>query len=190
MNQRNIAIGSLVALACIIVGVVLYVQVNNSRQLRNASVAPVNAGATQGLKAPTFSTPTTQGPFDLATIEKPVFLEVFATWCPHCQRETAVINKLYGAYKDRVAFVSIPGSDTGMDGKSPESLLDVLNFQQRFKVAYPIAVYDPNLTIANQYLKGGFPTIAIIDKSKTISYLNSGEIEYAELDRELGKTTR
>ncbi len=190
MNQRTIAIASLVALACVVIGGVLYVQINNSRQLQNASVAPVNAGATQGAKAPTFSTPTTQGPFDLATTDKPVFLEVFATWCPHCQRETSVINNLYGKYKKSVAFVAIPGSDTAMDHTSPESLLDVLNFQTKFSVAYPIAIYDPSLTIAKQYLKGGYPTIAIIDKSKTISYLNSGEIDFTELDRELGKVIR
>jgi thiol-disulfide isomerase/thioredoxin len=190
MNQRMIGILSLAALACIVVGGVLYVQMNNSRQLQNASNAPLSAGATQGAKAPTFSTPTTAGPFDLASVDKPVFLEVFATWCPHCQRETRVLNQLYGKYKDRVAFIAIPGSDTGMDGASPESLLDVLNFQTKFRVAYPIAVYDPALTIPNQYLKGGFPTIAVIDKNKTISYLNSGEIGFAELDGELGKVIR
>ena len=49
------------------------------------------------------------------------------------------MNQLYAAYGTRVAFLAIPGSDTGMDGASPESQLDVLNFQIRFNVKYPIA---------------------------------------------------
>ncbi len=180
MNQRMLAILSLVVIVVLIGAGIVYVKLHQS-QLQNASSAPVNAAAQMGAKAPEFSLPTTAGPFDLATVDKPVFLEIFATWCPHCQRETAVINQLYAVYGSRVAFLAVPGSDTGMDGASPESQFDVLNFQIRFKVKYPIAAYDPNLTVAKLYLKGGYPTIAIIDRSKTIAYLNSGEVPYKEL---------
>lgn len=190
MNQRTLGIISIVIVAALIIAGVIYVILRPSQQLQNASVAPINATATMGQKAPEFQTPTTAGPFDLAAAQKPVFLEVFATWCPHCQRETAVIDRLYGKYKDRVDFVAVPGSDTGMDGTTPESQFDVLNFQQRFRTQYPIAAYDPNLSIAKQYLKGGFPTLAVIDKNKTITYLNSGEVPFSELDTELAKVTR
>ena len=37
--------------------------------------------------APQFEVATTAGYFDLSKTRKPVFLEIFATWCPHCQRE-------------------------------------------------------------------------------------------------------
>jgi cytochrome c biogenesis protein CcmG/thiol:disulfide interchange protein DsbE len=190
MNQRTLGVISIVIVAILVIGGVLFVKFRPSQQLQNASTAPINATAEMGQKAPEFQTPTTAGPFDLAAVQKPVFLEIFATWCPHCQRETAVINKLYEKYKDRVAFIAVPGSDTGMDGTSPESLLDVLKFQARFNVQYPIAAYDPDLAIAKLYLKGGFPTLAVIDKSKTISYLNSGEVPLSELDAELAKVTR
>jgi cytochrome c biogenesis protein CcmG/thiol:disulfide interchange protein DsbE len=180
MNQRTLAILSLVVIVVLIGAGIVYVKLHQS-QLQNASSAPVNAAAQMGAKAPEFSLPTTAGPFDLATVDKPVFLEIFATWCPHCQRETAVINQLFAAYGSRIAFLAVPGSDTGMDGASPESQFDVLNFQIRFKVKYPIAAYDPNLTVAKLYLKGGYPTIAIIDRNKTIAYLNSGEVPYKEL---------
>ena len=141
--------------------------------------------------APQIQIPTTQGPFDLWNLNnKPAFIEIFATWCPHCQRETVVLNQLFAKYKNSVAFVAIPGSDTAMDGASPESLLDVLNFQKKFNVQYPIAVYDPNLTTANLYLKGGYPTIVIVDKKKMISYYNSGEITFAELDAAVQSVTR
>ncbi len=190
MNRRTLGVISIIIIAVLVIGGVLYVKLRPSPQLQNASVAPINALATMGQKAPDFQTPTTAGPFDLAAVDKPVLLEVFATWCPHCQRETSVIDKLYEKYKGRVNFIAIPGSDTGMDGTSPESQFDVLNFQTRFNAQYPIAAYDPNLGVAKLYLKGGFPTIAVIDKNKTITYLNSGEIPYNELNSELAKVTK
>lgn len=190
MNQRTLGALSIAILAVLVVGAVLFVKLRPSQQLQNASTAPINATAAMGQKAPNFQTPTTAGPFDLAAVDKPVFLEIFATWCPHCQRETSVIDRLYAKYKDRVAFLAVPGSDTGMDGTTPESQLDVLNYQVRFKAQYPIGAYDPQLAVAHLYLKGGFPTIAIIDKSKTIAYLNSGEIPFGELDAQLAKVTR
>jgi len=190
MNQRVLAIVSTVVLAVLVIGGVLFVKLFPSAQLSNASKAPVNATVEIGARAPQFSIPTTQGPFDLDAETKPIFLEVFATWCPHCQHETKIINSLYKSYGSRVAFISIPGSDTGMDGTSSESQFDVLNFQLAFKVQYPIAAYDPNLVIAKQYLKGGYPTIAVIDKKKTVSYINSGEIPQGELAAEIIKVLK
>jgi len=181
MNQRVVGIASLAAVILLALGGVLYVKLRPSQQLKNASAAPVSAPIAAGQIAPQFTLPTTAGPFNLDTETKPIFLEIFATWCPHCQRETVVLNKLYDAYKSRVAFLAVPGSDTGMDETSPETQLDVLNFQTRFDVKYPIGAFDPNLAIAKRYLLGGYPTIVIIGRDKKITYANSGEIAYPEL---------
>jgi thiol-disulfide isomerase/thioredoxin len=189
MNQRVLALLSLLVLVALVAGGVLYVKFH-AAQLKNASTAPINAAATLGQKAPEFMLPTTAGVFDVALVKKPILLEVFATWCPHCQRETAVMNQLYAAYGTRVAFLAVPGSDTGMDGASPESQFDVLNFQIKFNVKYPIAQYDPNLTVAKLYLKSGYPTIAIIDRNKIIAYINDGEIPYKDLAAALDKVLK
>ena len=86
-------------------------------------------------------------------------------------------------------FVGVSGSDTAIDGTSPASQADVLNWVRRFNVQYPVA-YDASLGVANSYLQGGFPTIAIIGRDKTVAYLNSGEIAYADLDAALRKVLR
>jgi len=190
MNQRLLATLSIAIVAILVIGGVLYVKLNPSTQLQNASKAPTIGTAQLGQAAPEFSAATTSGPFDLAKTNKPVFLEVFATWCPHCQRETAVIDKLYGSYKSRVDILGVPGSDTGMDGTSPESELDVLTFQQKLNVQYPLAAYDSTLAIANMYLQGGFPTIAVIGTNKKVAYINSGEIAYPELAGALNKALK
>ncbi len=186
MNKRTLGVASIVIVALLIVGAIVWVRVHPSQPLQNASQAPTIGKAVLGATAPEFQAATTGGPFDLATANKPVFLEVFATWCPHCQRETAVLNKLYAAYKNRVAFVAVSGSNTGMDGATPASEEDVLNFRTAFKVQYPLA-YDGTLTVANLYLQGGFPTIVVIDRHKKITYLTSGETPYGELASQLNK---
>jgi cytochrome c biogenesis protein CcmG, thiol:disulfide interchange protein DsbE len=180
MNQRRLAFASLAILAAVAVIAVVWYVMHPSRQLETASQAPTIGKATLGATAPQFEVATTSGLFDLSKTEKPVFLEVFATWCPHCQRETAVIDKLFAKYRSQVDFVGVSGSDTAMDGTSAASQADVLAWIQKFNVTYPIA-YDPLDAVADLYLQGGFPTIAVIDKAKKIVYLNSGEIAYDEL---------
>lgn len=182
-ENRNALVWITIAVVVILIAVAIFL-VKRGAVNPNASQAPVQGTAQVGKPAPEFQALTTAGLFDLRTATKPVFLEVFATWCPHCQRETAVLDRLYSAYKNSVEFVAVSGSDTAMDGRSPSSQNDVLAFQSRFNVRYPIA-YDGSLTVAKLYLQGGFPTFAIIDASKTVVYLNAGEVSYGELDTAL-----
>lgn len=159
----------------------------------NRSVAPISESAPPfnalavGDAAPIFSEATTQGPFSLQSTHRPVFLEVFATWCPHCQRETVIVNRLYEKYHDRVAFVAVTGSPYAHDRASPESMADVLGFVQYFKVRYPVA-FDSSLAVANKYLQGGYPTIAIIGRGNKIAYISSGEIAETDLDSAIRHT--
>ncbi|MBV8602785.1 MAG: TlpA family protein disulfide reductase [Candidatus Eremiobacteraeota bacterium] len=173
-----------------VVAIVLIVAVSlASRVPKTASNAPTSANIKVGDAAPEFAVATTNGPFDLKTVlasGKPVFLEVFATWCPHCQRETTTIDGLYKRYGDKVGFVGVSGSQYAIDQSSPESQMDVIGFQQQFHVTYPIA-YDGELDVANKYLQGGFPTIVVVDKSGKIAYINSGEIDGKELAAQLQK---
>jgi thiol-disulfide isomerase/thioredoxin len=128
-----------------------------------------------GDKAPEFTASTNLGPFDLATVTTPVFLEVFATWCPHCQHEVPVVDALAKAYAGRVTFVGVTGSPYGIDESSPENQADVDNWVQQLGVSYPVA-FDPDLKVAGEYLLGGYPTIVIIGTDKKVHYINSGEI--------------
>jgi cytochrome c biogenesis protein CcmG, thiol:disulfide interchange protein DsbE len=189
VNQRRVAIASVALVAIIGACAVAWYVFHPSRQLQSASQSPIVGKAQVGQPAPEFEVSTTAGLFDLAKATNPVFLEVFATWCPHCQREASVIDRLYRTYRGRVEFVGVSGSDTAMDGASEASQVDVLNWAQRFHVQYPVA-YDPLLQVANLYLQGGFPTLAIIDKNKNVAYLNSGELSYEELSSAIEKVLR
>lgn len=180
MNDRRLWIW--ITLLVVAIGVFIAIRFANTGGVsKNVTQAPQIGTAQQGQKAPEFQAATNQGYFDLAKADKPVLLEVFATWCPHCQRETAIIDKLYRQYKNQVDFVAVSGHQTGMDRQSPSSELDVLNYAKKFNAQYPIA-YDGSLDVAKKYLQGGFPTLVVIDKNKTVSYITSGETTYGELN--------
>ena len=178
-KRRRIAvIASLSVMAIVIIVAVALA----ARVPKAASDAPINSVLAVGQKAPEFAVSTTAGPFDLATATgKPTFLEVFATWCPHCQRETAVLNQLFAKYGSRVNFVAVAGSPYAMEDQStPESQADVIAFAQRFGVTYPIA-FDPNLDVANKYLQGAFPTLVLIGTDGHVQSIAEGEIPLASI---------
>ena len=140
------------------------------------------AKLTIGQPAPAIDVSSTAGPFNLANAQTPVFLEVFATWCPHCQREVPIVNALAAKYGKQMTFIGVSGSAVGIDGQLPESQGDVIGFVQKYGVKYPVA-YDPELKVANAYLQTGFPTIVMIKKDKTISSLQDGEVSHADLEK-------
>jgi len=182
MNRKTLALGSIALLVvAIAVAAIWYVtHPAQTAQVQNASKTITASTLVAGSKAPEFQASTTAGLFDLAKTTKPVVLEVFATWCPHCQRETQVLNRLFAKYGKQVAFVAVSGSEMAMDGSSEASQADMLAFAQKFGVKYPIA-YDGRLTVFDLYNQGGFPTIVIIAKDKTVAYAISGEITYDDL---------
>lgn len=186
MNRRNFGGISVAVVVVIAIAAIAWYNAHASRQLRNASQAPIVGKAQVGQPAPPFSVATTDGSFDLHAVNKPVFLEIFATWCPHCQRETATIDRLYRKYRSRMAFLAVSGSDTAMDGVTASSQMDVLAFVSRFNVQYPVA-YDATLKIAGSYLQGAYPTLCIIGRDKKVKYLTTGEVSYDDLAAQIEK---
>jgi len=164
-----------------VLAVVLIVSVGlMSRVPKTASDAPVFAQLTVGQVAPTFAVSTTAGPFDLAQAGgKPTLLEVFATWCPHCQKETTTMSALYRDYRSRVNIVGVEGSERGLDN-APASAADMMTFAQKYKAQYPLA-FDPQMNVAKAYLQGGYPTIVLIDKDKKVLAIGGGEIAETSL---------
>ena len=161
-------------LAIVVVAIVVAVGLS-SRVPKAATNAPMTDSKLKvGDAAPTFAVATNAGNFDLAQVSTPVLLEVFATWCPHCQRETVALNDIATKYQGKLAMVAVSGSPYGADGSSPETQSDVNGFGEHFQVRYPVA-FDPDLKVAQLYIKGGFPTLVLIDKNKKIRWTSSGE---------------
>jgi thiol-disulfide isomerase/thioredoxin len=172
-------------LAVVLIAIVVAVGLAQRNAIpKAASEAPIQSTLKVGDVAPSFSVATNAGPFDLSQVNEPVLLEVFATWCPHCQRETATLNDLAAKYGGKVAIVAVSGSPQGMNGSDPESQADVNAFGAQYSVRYPLA-YDPDLKVAQEYLKGGFPTLVLIDKNKKVTWIKDGEVSEPDLVKAL-----
>lgn len=183
LNRKTLTYGTIaivVIAAIVAIGLANRGAVSNSAQTVNPDATKLTVGTT----APTFNVSTDAGPFDLASVSTPVFLEVFASWCPHCQHEVPIIDALAKQYAGKVAFVGVSGSPYGVDGSSPENQADIDSWVQHLNVTYPIA-FDPDLKVANAYLQGGYPTIVMIDRNKVVRYVNSGELTPAQLQTAL-----
>jgi thiol-disulfide isomerase/thioredoxin len=167
-------------LALVVIAIVVAVGLSSRVQKAATDVPISDSKLKPGDTAPAFSIATNEGNFDLSQVSTPVLLEVFATWCPHCQHETVVLNDIAGKYAGKLAMVAASGSAQGMDGSSPETQNDVNAFGEHFNVRYPIA-FDPQLKVAQLYIKGGFPTLVLIDKNKQIRWMQSGEVPEADL---------
>ncbi|BDE06934.1 hypothetical protein WPS_22100 [Vulcanimicrobium alpinum] len=176
------------ALSLVVVAVIVAIGLLNRSSVPNAaSNAPIQANLKVGDTAPPFSVKTNAGPFELSAVSSPVLLEVFATWCPHCQRETPVLNQIAAKYQGKIAMVAVSGSPNAINGNDPESQADVNAFGQQFDVRYPIA-YDPTLDVAQKYLKNGFPTLVMIDRNKKVVWMTSGETAQAEIEKAIKMT--
>jgi thiol-disulfide isomerase/thioredoxin len=171
----------LTTIVVIIVGAIVAVGYFSRQVPQNATKAVGSASIKVGDAAPEFSVQTNAGPFDLASVSTPVLLEVFATWCPHCQRETAVLNTIAAKYQGKLAIVAVSGDAFNIDHNGPESLADVNTFGATYNVRYPIA-FDPDLKVAQAYLKDGFPTLVLINSSKKITWMQDGEVPPAALE--------
>jgi thiol-disulfide isomerase/thioredoxin len=169
-------------IAVVIIGIVAAVGF-----LSRTSVVPENATKAVGqskLKvgdiAPSFTIATNAGNFDLAGVSTPVLLEVFAPWCPHCQKEVAVLNDLSAKYAGKLAIVAVSGDAVDYDHNAPESESNVHVFAEKYQTRYPIA-FDRELKVATLYLHSGFPSVYVIDAKKKIRFLQEGEIPEADL---------
>ena len=131
-------------------------------------------------EAPPFSEPTARGTFDSATSRKPYVLELFAVWCPHCQREVAVLNQLERTDGNRVDVIAVPASPFGFDKTSILQAADVQAFSQRFGAVYRIG-FDGLYSIAYDYGLASFPTIFVVDANRRVSAVETGEVPFEKL---------
>jgi peroxiredoxin len=146
-----------------------------------------------GAKAPPFTLRTPQGKkVSLASLRgKAVLLELFATWCPHCNAEAPHLRTLAGRLQGpKIRFVSING-----DGETAPS---VYAYHRYWGLPFP-ALLDPSTQPGNFSSPGGsgkvslayglmnFPTFYVIDPKGRVAWRSDGEQPDAALRQQLLK---
>ena len=174
-----------------VAAIILYAVLHHNTAVPGSAVAtssPLPPQLTAGTKAPSFVLRSGIGSFSSSELTgKPYLLEIFATWCPHCQRMTKVLHAIRaGVPESRLAMLSVTGSpyaaNSTPDNLVPENQDDVNKFDTTFGVTWP-TFFDPDLTVTKKFGLNGFPTIFIINKKGTIVYADSGEVSQDTLMR-------
>ena len=118
----------------------------------------------------------------LSDVDKPIFINIWATWCGPCRTELPSINNLYNKYKNDIEFILVSQNE-------PIELLQ--NFSKDHNYSLPF--YKAISQTPSQLQTNSYPTTIIIDKNKNITYKISGahdwdrEEVYAILDELINK---
>ncbi len=178
-----------------VAAIIVYAVLHHNTAVPGSAVAtssPLPPQLTAGAKAPSFELRSGIGSFSSSELSgKPYLLEIFATWCPHCQRMTKVLRTIRARVPEsRLAMLSVTGSPFAANS-TPDNLVsenqdDVNKFDTTYGVTWP-TIFDPDMTVAKKFGLNGFPTIFIVDKKGTIVYADSGEVSQDTLMRAIHK---
>lgn len=135
----------------------------------------------KGTPAPAFVVRTISGQsVSSRERERPLVLEIFATWCEICTAEIPTLNRLRVVHPD-IDVVAITGSNIGSDS-TPESLSDVRRYQLARGVHYPL-VFDASRSVVRDYRVVAFPSIYVIDRKGSVTFNQAGAVAFGDLDR-------
>jgi len=99
----------------------------------------------------------------------PIFMEYFATWCPHCKNMLPIMRELYNEYGSSIVFISISQED-----------IPILEQYVKDNNITWLVLHD-NGTLANSLNINGVPTFIFIDKNGNIVKKIIGETSIDEL---------
>lgn len=128
---------------------------------------------------PPFSAPElTEGRVDWADYQgKPAALAVWAAWCPNCQKELPVLEKLSKEFPE-VPVVSIVTSQGQEPGPTPEQYVESPDKYSGdpdvTSITYPVAVDDPGTKMLQSMGVTGFPTLFFVNADGTVNEVYVG----------------
>jgi cytochrome c biogenesis protein CcmG/thiol:disulfide interchange protein DsbE len=105
---------------------------------------------------------------------RPLYINVFATWCPPCRIELPAIVRSYERFKRRVAYL-------GVDEQEPSGKIGP--FTRAMGIRYPIAIDQGQMEAS--YQAHSVPTSVFIDRNGIVRALYRGPIPEKLLEKYL-----
>ncbi len=141
-----------------------------------------------GRPAPTFSLPLLapyRPTFGLEMgigerLEKPVLLNIWASWCIPCRTEAPLLERFYRQHKDQILILGVNVQDREADA---------LKFVQQYGLTFP-SVFDGRGRIGIEYGYYGVPETFVISREGTVLARHAGELSEAQLRAYLEQVLR
>jgi peroxiredoxin len=132
-----------------------------------------------GNPAPPFAAVTLAG--DTVSLESlrgsPVLLNLWATWCAPCRRETPFLQTVHERYGGQGVQV------VGVTTDSRAAVPDVQAFLDEFGVTYRI-LHDPDARSMDVFSAIGLPATYLIARDGTVLWMRLGEVREGDPDFE------
>lgn len=130
----------------------------------------------QGDPVPSFSAPGLSGGTVAWSdhVGRPTVLAVWASWCPHCQAELPVLDRVMRDFPD-VGFVTVTTAIGAAPGPTPEEYL------RQQGLDFPVAVDDARGTLGAALGIQAFPTLYFVGSDGRVVAAVEGEVDEATL---------
>jgi len=185
-------LGGVALVAVVVLGVVAFMSGGEEKGAGPAATGQVTAAGparTEPLAAgdvvPDFSAPGLSGGGTVGWADyagAPAVLSIWAPWCPHCQVELPVLDRVMREFPE-VGFVTVVTSVGDQPGPAPDV------YMRENDLAFPVAVDDQDGTIAAALGVQGFPTLYFVASDGTVAQYASGEVDEATLREIVGSLT-
>jgi thiol-disulfide isomerase/thioredoxin len=110
---------------------------------------------------------------------KPVFVNVWGSWCAGCRAEARTLAQFALTHKRQVAFLGINTEDSKAGARA---------FYTRFRLTYP-SIWDPRALLAGAWSRGA-PTTLVFDRAHRLVQRIEGSASLAQLNAALKRVTR
>jgi len=110
---------------------------------------------------------------------RPVFVNVWGSWCDGCNTEAPVLSRFARANARKVAFLGIDTIDSKTGARA---------FYKRFDLEYP-SIWDPRGLIAGAWSRGA-PTTLVFDRRHRLVQRIEGSATLGELNRALRRVAQ
>lgn len=106
--------------------------------------------------------------------QKPIVMNLWATWCPHCTTEMGDYQKLFDEYGGRIEFVMLDVVDTAGEALAARDYVK----EQAF--TFPV-YYDSDAEVCSALSVIGIPMTVIVSADGDVVLVHSGEITYSAM---------
>jgi thiol-disulfide isomerase/thioredoxin len=100
---------------------------------------------------------------------RPVVLSIWAPWCPHCQVELPILDRVVGEFPG-VSLVTIVTAIGDQPGPTPDG------YMADHGLTFPVAVDDDPGTLGSAFGITGFPTLYFVGSDGAVVDFATGEV--------------